>query len=60
MAYRELFNRASDDEKLENTLTMGWPLGSAAFIRQLEISTERRFRWENVGVLKSQHRNDLF
>ncbi len=49
MAYRELFNRASDDEKLENTLTMGWPLGSAAFIRQLEISTERRFRMGKRG-----------
>ena len=49
MAYRELFNRASDDEKLENTLTMGWPLGSAAFIRQLEISTERWFRMGKRG-----------
>ncbi|MCZ4052234.1 transposase [Oxalobacter sp. OxGP1] len=49
MAYREQFFRAGIDDRLENILTMGWPLGSEAFIRQLEVSTQRQFRMGKRG-----------
>lgn len=49
MAYREQFFHAGADDRLENILTMGWPLGSEAFIRQLEASTQRQFRMGKRG-----------
>lgn len=50
-AYRNLFTRLPQIEKnqLHTVLLKGWPLGSEAFIRQLEASTKRPFRMGKRG-----------
>ena len=51
MAYKGFFGHSDTGEnaEMEKILLKGWPLGSEAFLKQLEATTHRRFRMGKKG-----------